>query len=84
MTLDADQFARQVADSMTRIRGWTRETVPADVRDDVFNSMTRHNALYVAGFTAQDDPGRVAEVIQNAEWNRARDPVHDARTAGAS
>lgn len=72
MTRDPEQFARDVASSMTRMRGWTPGSEPREVTDDVFNSMTRQEALYVAGFVAGDDPAEVARRVQWAEWNRPR------------
>ena len=71
MTFDPERYAREVAAELVRGRGWEPGTEPTDVRDDVFNSMTRHEGHYVAGFVAQSDPARVAEVIQRAEWTRA-------------
>lgn len=73
MTRDPEQFARDVASSMTRMRGWAPGSAPREVIDDVFDSMTRHEALYVAGFEAGDDPAEVARRVQWAEWNAPRE-----------
>ena len=73
MTRDPERFARDVASSMTRMRGWAPGSEPAEARDDVFSSMTRHHGLYLAGFVAGDDPAEVARCVQWAEWNRPRE-----------
>jgi len=69
---EAERFARGVADAIVQLRGWKPGTEPAAVRDDVFRSMTRHEARYVAGFTVGADPGEVARSIQWAEWDTSR------------
>ena len=65
----AERFARAVADSMTRLRGFTPGSVPAAVRDDVFATMARHEARYVTGFARGENPDAVAQQLQDAEWD---------------
>jgi hypothetical protein len=65
-----DLFARRVADELARLRGWgPTSTAPAEVRDDVFNTIARQESIYSRGFSDRARPDIVAEQIQNAEWD---------------
>lgn len=68
MNPDPNTYARDVANEMLILRGW-RSSVPADVRDDVFNTMTKHNRLYCDGFAKNRPAKQTAQLIQDREWD---------------
>lgn len=65
-------YARGVAAAMLALRGWGSGEAPRDVVADVFATMALHDARYVAGYAAGDEPAEVARRIQWAEWSRPR------------
>ena len=68
-TARAIRFAFKVAGEMYSLRGWSPETVTADVRDDVFATMSRHDNIYNQGFDREWSPAHTANLIQRAEWS---------------
>ena len=66
---EAEEYARKVADGLIRRRGWDPKSVPDAVRNDVFATMSNHDATYLVGFALGVDPDEVAKDIQDAEWD---------------
>ena len=63
-----EEFARKVMEEMLRLRGWVVSSVPMEIKDDVFDTMARHEEVYVKGYASGMLEDAVAKGIQYREW----------------
>ena len=64
----ASDYYGQVFEAMLKLRGWARNNVPTDVREDIWATMSRQDQ-YCRCFTMGQTVESAAEEIQHAEWD---------------